>query len=187
MNKQNPDLVGDDDDDYENNFCEMFNGLSKGLLVPVVNICNQAKNKSKIYSDILTLLKTTRELYLMKRETLNKNYMKTLEITLETTLEKKQRLDTIIEYAEFFNIYPTEKKDLDLFFKILYNSCIKDYILYTSQPIFEEPQDSDDEFNAEDFLGGKRRKRKSKKIKSKKDKNKKNKNKSKRNKINKKY
>ncbi len=40
MNKQNPDLVGDDDDDYENNFCEMFNGLSKGLLVPVVNICN---------------------------------------------------------------------------------------------------------------------------------------------------
>ena len=170
----------------------MFLSLSPGLRNIVVDIYKNAERKSTIYSDILTLLKTTMELYLMKRETLNKNYMKMLEITLETTLEKKQRLDTIIEYDEFFNIYPTEKEDLDLFFKILYNSCIKDYILYTSQPIFEEPQDSDDEFNAKDFSGGKRRKRKSKKIKSKKDKSKKykskkNKNKSKSNKINKKY
>ena len=55
-----------------------------------------------------------------------------------------------------------------LFFSQFFESCIKDYIPYTSQPIFEETQD---------YSGGKRKKRKSKKNKSnkKKSKNKKSK------------
>lgn len=143
MNKQNPFFHDDDydQDKYDIDFkkytdasvdsdkdalCEMFLLLSPGLRNVVVNILKNAENKSKIYSDILNLLKTTRELYLMKRETFNKKYMETLERTLETTFEKKQRLDTIIEYAEFFNIYPTGKEDL--FFKNFYNSCIKFFI-----------------------------------------------------------
>ena len=106
--------------------CEMFLLLSQGLRNIVVNICKNAENKSKIYSDILTLLNTTSELYLMERQTLNKKYMETLEKIWETTIEKKQRLDTIIEYAEFFNIYPRGKEDL--FFENFYNSCIKFFI-----------------------------------------------------------
>lgn len=166
MSKLNPFFHDDDDDndEYDIDFkkytdtsidsekdalCEMFLLLSPGLQDIVVNILKNAENKSKIYSDILTLLKTTRELYLMKRETFNKKYMETLERTWETTIEKKQRLDTIIEYAEFFNIYPTGKEDL--FFKNFYNSCIKFFINHS---------------------GGKRKKGKSKKMKSKKDKSK---------------
>ncbi len=113
-------------DSDKNDLCEMFLLLSPGLRDIVVNILKNAENKSKIYSDILTLLKTTRELYLMKMETLNKKYMETLERTWKTTIKQKQRLDTIIEYAEFFNIYPTGKEDL--FFENFYNSCIKPFI-----------------------------------------------------------
>jgi hypothetical protein len=181
MSKQKSNLVSedddDDDDDYDIDFkkytdasidydkdalCEMFLLLSPGLRNVVVDILKNAENKSKIYSDILTLLKTTRELYLMKREKYNKKYIETLETTLETTFEKKQRLDTIIEYAEFFNIYPTGNEDL--FFKDFYNSCIKFFINHS---------------------GGKRKKGK-KTIKNKKSKKSK-KSKSKSNKINKKY
>jgi hypothetical protein len=141
--------------------CEMFLLLSPGLRDIVVNILKNAENKSKIYSNILTLLKTTRELYLMKREKLNKKYMEILERTWETTIEKKQRLDTIIEYAEFFNIYPTGKEDI--FFENFYNSCVKFFINHS---------------------GGKSKKCKSKKGKSKKSKSK---SKSIKNKINKIY
>jgi len=165
MSEQNP-LFEDDEDEYDIDFkkytdisvdsdkedlCDMFLSLSPGLRNIVVDIYKNAERKSKIYSDILTLLKTTKELYLMKREIQNKKYMDTLEKTWETTIEKKQRLDTIIEYAEFFNIYPAGKEDL--FFENLYKSCIKTFI---------------------DHSGGKR---KSKKGKSKKGKNKKGKSK----------
>ena len=37
--------------------------------------------------------------------------------------------------------YPTENINNDLFFSQFFESCIKDYIPYTSQPIFEETQD----------------------------------------------
>jgi hypothetical protein len=73
---------------------------------------------------------------------------------LEKTWEQKQRLDTIIEYAEFFNIYPAGKEDL--FFENLYKSCIKTFI---------------------DHSGGKRKSKKSKSKKSKSKKSKKSKSK----------
>jgi hypothetical protein len=157
MSEQKPLFDDDDDDEYDINFgkyadisvdsdkedlCDMFLSLSPGLRNIVVDIFKNAERKSKIYSDILTLLKTTKELYLMKRQTQNKRYMDTLEKTWETTIEKKQRLDTIIEYAEFFNIYPAGKEDL--FFENFYNSCIKTFIGHS---------------------GGKRKKSKSKKVK----------------------
>ena len=161
MSEQKPLFENEDEDEYDIDFekytdisvdsdkedlCDMFLSLSPGLRNIVVDIYKNAERKSKIYSDILTLLKTTKELYLMKREIQNKKYMDTLEKTWETTIEKKQRLDTIIEYAEFFNIYPSGKEDL--FFENLYKSCIKTFI---------------------DHSGGKR-KRKSKKCNGKKGK-----------------
>jgi hypothetical protein len=142
-----------------NKFCVFFDTLSPGLKDSVVSICETAKNKSKIYSDIISLLKITKELYLSNSIPQVDKYIKMLEDIWETSKNNIKTLDTILNlYKEQ---YPTENINKDLFFSQFFEYCIKDYILYTSQTIFE------------DYLGGKRRKLKSKKLKKKNKKSKK--------------
>ena len=138
-----------------NQFCDFFDNLPSGLKDSVTNICNQAKNKSTIYTDIINLLHITRKFYLSDNSLPNEEHTEMLGNTWTKSKNKIEMLDTILN--EYKVMYPTENINKDLFFLKLFNSCIKDYILYTSQPIFEEKS----------LEGGKRRKRKSKKNKNK--------------------
>lgn len=164
-----------------NNFCDFFDTLSQGLKNSVVSICENSKNKSKIYSNINSLVTTIIQLTQEENIFYNEKHSNILKNTLIQYQNNKRMLDTILNLYK--QQYPTENINEDLFILKLFNSCIKDYILYTSQPIFEEPEDSQnssDSFDDEYYLGGKRRKsKKSKNNKSNKKKSKKNKNKSK--------
>ena len=154
-----------------NNFCDFFDTLSQGLKNSVVSICENSKNKSKIYSNINSLVTTIIQLTQEENIFYNEKHSNILKNTLIQYQNNKRMLDTILNLYK--QQYPTENINEDLFILKLFNSCIKDYILYTSQPIFEEPEDSQnssDSFDPEDYLGGKKYKNKSKKKSNKKSK-----------------
>jgi hypothetical protein len=149
-------------------YCVFFEGLTPELKKSVTHICENASDKSKIYSNfikdanlIANVLSTDGDL--IRSSMISETFKDHFEREINNLKNQKNNLDEILD------LYKSSKKwrknvDNDYFFKRLFRNCIKpDNYDYEIEPNNYDEIESDDDI--EQYLGGKSKRNKSKRKK----------------------
>ena len=140
-------------------YCVFFEGLTPELKKSVTQICENASDKSKIYSNfikdanlIANVLSTDGDL--MRSSIISETFKDHFEREMNNLKNQKNDLNKILD------LYKSSKKwrkdvDNDYFFKRLFHSCIKpdNYDYKIESENYDEIEPDDD---IEQYLGGKR-------------------------------
>ncbi len=156
-------------------YCVFFEGLTPELKKSVTEICENAEDKSQIYSNFINeanrienVLSTDGDL--IRSSIISETFKDHFEREINNLRTQRNNLDEILDLYKSSEKW-RKKVNNDYFFKRLFHSCIKPEIYddieqEMHKEIEQEKYREIDSYNdVEEFLGGKRKRNKSKRNK----------------------